>query len=96
MGGLVYTGRFQDATAIQLDWDLLTDLSATIFVVPSVRSSVSGLTTGVQDFEMMLELTYQYELTPHLILQPDMQYIIQPGGTGRFLTPLFWGSTNRD
>jgi porin len=41
-----------------------------------------GATVGVQDFEIVLELTYQYELAPHLIVQPDLQYIVQPGGTG--------------
>ncbi len=31
--------------------------------------------------EMVLELTYQCQLTPWLIVQPDLQYIINPGGT---------------
>lgn len=30
--------------------------------------------------EMVLELTYQAEITPCLIVQPDVQYIINPGG----------------
>ena len=40
-------------------------------------------TNGVQRFELSIELTYQYEITPYLILQPDMQYICRPSGTGR-------------
>jgi porin len=35
-----------------------------------------------QDFEMVLEWTYELALAPWLTLQPDMQYIIKPGGTG--------------
>ncbi len=31
--------------------------------------------------EMVIELTYQAELTPWLTVQPDLQWIIQPGGT---------------
>ena len=43
----------------------------------------SQQTDGLQCFEMIIELTYQYEVTPHLILQPDMQYVLRPNGTGR-------------
>jgi porin len=45
----------------------------------------------VQEFEMVLEATYQCELAPHLIVQPDVQYIIQPGGTGRIPDALVLG-----
>jgi porin len=31
--------------------------------------------------EMVLEATYQAQITPWLIIQPDIQYIINPGGT---------------
>lgn len=45
----------------------------------------------VQRFELAIELTYQYEATPHLILQPDVQYIVRPGGTGRIPDALMIG-----
>jgi porin len=32
-------------------------------------------------YEMVLETTYQIELTPWLSLQPDVQYVIHPSGT---------------
>ena len=35
-----------------------------------------------QAFEMILEWTYEVALAPWLTLQPDMQYIFKPGGTG--------------
>jgi len=31
--------------------------------------------------EMVLEFTYQAQITPWLVVQPDLQYIINPGGT---------------
>lgn len=31
--------------------------------------------------EMVLEVTYQAQITPWLVIQPDIQYIINPGGT---------------
>ena len=40
-------------------------------------------TVGVQDYEMAIELTYRFYFARHsLFVQPDLQYIIQPGGTG--------------
>ena len=40
-------------------------------------------TVRVQDYEMAVELTYRlYFKDRSLFVQPDLQYIIQPGGTG--------------
>ena len=35
-----------------------------------------------QDFEIALEWTYEYQIYPWLALQPDVQWIINPGATG--------------
>lgn len=35
-----------------------------------------------QDFEMVLEWSYILQITPWLQLEPDIQYVIRPGGTG--------------
>ena len=37
---------------------------------------------GVQHYELVLELNYNIELTKWLHIQPDIQYVINPGGTG--------------
>ena len=37
----------------------------------------------VDAYELALELFYQLRLTPWLSLQPDLQYIVHPGGTGQ-------------
>ena len=48
----------------------------------------SGARNGLRDegenpigAEMVIEFTYQAEITPWLVIQPDLQYIINPGGT---------------
>jgi porin len=48
----------------------------------------NGVRNGLRDeganptgAEMVIEFTYQAEITPWLIVQPDLQYIINPGGT---------------
>ncbi len=33
----------------------------------------------VQDYELVLELGYVAQLTPWLTLQPDVQYVVNPG-----------------
>lgn len=38
--------------------------------------------TGSEDFEMVLEWMYKIQLTQWLNIQPDVQYIIKPDGTG--------------
>ncbi len=41
--------------------------------------------------EMILELTYQCQVTPWFSVQPDLQYIIDPGGTRDFNNALVLG-----
>ena len=43
-------------------------------------NSFNGTSLPVQSDEEFVELTYQYQLTPWCQLQPDVQYIINPGG----------------
>jgi porin len=48
------------------------------------RAQRTNLTVGVQRNETALELTYRFQFQGNaLFLQPDLQYIIRPGGTGR-------------
>jgi porin len=39
-----------------------------------------GSTIPVQSGETFVEATYQYEVTPWCVLQPDIQYVFNPGG----------------
>jgi len=40
----------------------------------------TGTYTPTRSNEKFAELTYQYQVAPWLQLQPDMQYVINPGG----------------
>jgi porin len=40
----------------------------------------TGAFTPVRSGETVIEVTYQYQLTPAVILQPDFQYVFNPGG----------------
>jgi porin len=37
----------------------------------------------VQNFEMTLEVNYGWTIRPGLLLQPDLQYVVQPDGNAR-------------
>ena len=48
------------------------------------RARASDPAVGVQRYETALELTYRFRFRADaLFVQPDLQYIIRPGGTGR-------------
>jgi porin len=48
---------------------------------------------GGQDYETVIELTYRFDLrNGALFIQPDLQYIIQPGGTSRIDNALVLGA----
>jgi porin len=48
---------------------------------------------GVQSHETVLELTYRLALLKSaLYLQPDLQYVFRPGGTGRISDALVLGA----
>jgi len=46
----------------------------------------------VQDYEIVLELNYRYQITPFVYVQPDMQYVIRPGATGNIPDALVLGA----
>jgi porin len=43
-------------------------------------NSFGGTSFPVQSSEEFVEVTYQYQLTPWCQLQPDFQYVFNPGG----------------
>jgi len=40
----------------------------------------TGVTTPIRSSETFVELTYQYQLRPWIQIQPDIQYVFNPGG----------------
>jgi porin len=65
-------GRDEDALGIAIAYAQLGDTKSVAMVEEG--SDVVGS-------EMVLEATYQFQVTPWCVLQPDVQYIINPGGT---------------
>ena len=59
---------------------------------PDLRRSQAGGPNGQQDFEMALELSYIVEISEWLHVQPDLQYIVKPNGTGRIPDALVVGT----
>ncbi|MGH8047049.1 MAG: carbohydrate porin [Chthoniobacterales bacterium] len=75
--GLVYTGlipgRDNDAIGIALGYADLTQGAAQTMFDDGSREV---------GYEMVIEGTYDAQITPWLHLQPDIQYIVRPGGSG--------------
>ncbi|BCU78257.1 carbohydrate porin [Luteolibacter sp. LG18] len=46
---------------------------------------------GKPEYEMVLEAGHRFQITPALYAQPDIQYIIRPGGTGKVDNALVLG-----
>ena len=65
--GMVYEGLFPNRD---------NDTTSFGFSYGKVSKDLLG-----QDFEMLVELTHMFKITPFLSVQPDIQYIIHPGGS---------------
>lgn len=70
-GGLVYTGPFKGRDHDQIG----LAIASTAFGQP-----YRDITPDTAARETTIEVTYQAEIRPGLILQPDIQYIKHPGG----------------
>lgn len=73
-GGVSYKGAFGrdgDTVGLGFGWSKIN---------PAGFASVPGATIPLRAQEVLFELTYQAQLTPWWTVQPDTQYIINPGG----------------
>ena len=90
-GGLVYQGLFasrpHDTAAFGVAYGAFSSQLARS--QRDARSAGSG--AGIQKYEVALELTYIVQATRWLQVQPDLQYIINPGGTGKIPNALVLG-----
>jgi porin len=75
-GGFTFTGMFRnrpdDALAIGFAYTNISD-----------RVSASDVDFGepvARNYEALIEVSYTYQVNPGLAIQPDFQYIFQPGG----------------
>jgi porin len=70
--GLV-PGREKDKTVFFLTYGAFSDDFAD-------EKAAAGM--AKPDYEMVLEVGHRFQVTPSSYIQPDVQYIVQPGGTG--------------
>ena len=52
----------------------------------------TGAPATIQDFEMVLEWTYVAQVARWLAVQPNVQYVIKPGGSGAIPNALVLGA----
>jgi porin len=72
--GLVYTGVIPSRDAGQLGFGITQAHNGDAF-----RRAAAGAGTAVDSAETTLELTYSDNLTPWLVVQPDVQYVMDTG-----------------
>ncbi|WP_373510727.1 carbohydrate porin [Thiocapsa sp.] len=68
-----FAGRNQDRLIFGTTFGKLSD---------DYAAEQVSLGNGDPDYEWVLELGYRIQLTKFAYIQPDIQYIVQPGGTG--------------
>jgi len=67
--GMHYTGLFSNDDQLGL-----------AFAHASIQHSEDVTTTNEYPSENVIELTYQLQLSKHISIQPDIQYVLSPGG----------------
>jgi porin len=74
----LFADRPDDALGLSASW---LRSSSAVSGLDRDTCSLTRLCAPVHGHEAVVELTYQYALTPWLQLQPDLQYIIHPGSS---------------
>ena len=86
-GGLTYKGlipsRDNDQTVFGVVYGKFSS---------DYAQSVSDAGEGYPDYEMVLEWGYRVQLTPFAYIQPDIQWVMNPGGTGNIPNALVLGA----
>lgn len=80
-GGVTITaplpGRDNDSAGFDVGYGRISGRTAAL---DRAANAASGTHNPVRSAETLIELTYQAQITPWLQLQPDAQYIFNPGG----------------
>jgi porin len=69
-GGFAYQGLFEER---------VDDILALGFAYARNSSQFRSYTEGAETGELALELTYRFQITPYFALQPDFQWVKDPG-----------------
>jgi porin len=72
-----FPGRDDDIVGVAFAW---ANLSHSLRSLDHDVFTFTGVNQPIQSSEMVLEVPYKAPITPWLMLQPDFQYIIRPGG----------------
>ena len=80
-GGVTYKGLFRgrenDILGIGFG---LANISSRARALDRDAVSFTGIDSPIRDYEAVVEVTYQAQITPNWMLQPVFQYVIHPGG----------------
>jgi porin len=80
-GGFTFKGllgsRPDDQVGVAFAWGRISPQTA---AYETDLAIVSGAPQVIQNFEAVVEGTYQWKLADKWYLQPDVQYVIHPGG----------------
>jgi porin len=77
--GLTFTGAFgrdSDVIGLGASYEGVSEANAQ---VSRAFGALNNLPVVTPDYESVVELSYQTQLAPWLILQPDVQWIVHPG-----------------
>jgi len=85
-GGLVYTGLFPSRKADRLGLAFAYGQVSSGYRSLAAQEGLPGAS-----FEAVSELTYSIQMTPAVTLQPDLQYVLHPGGTQQYGNALVAG-----
>jgi porin len=81
IGGMTLTaplpGRTNDSAGIEIG---IAQVSPQASLLDRAKAFYTGDFVPARRTETVIELTYQAQLTPWLQAQPDMQFVINPGG----------------
>jgi len=80
-GGVTYKGLFRGRENDTLGIGFgLANISSRARALDRDAVSFTGIDSPIRDFEAVVEVTYQAQITPNWMLQPVFQYVIHPGG----------------
>src|SRR5262245_4334242 len=81
-GGLVYRGPFASRPRDRAAFGVVYGEFSHELTRSQRAARSAGSPVGIQTYELVLELTYRFQVTGWLRMQPNLQYIINPGATG--------------
>jgi porin len=90
-GGLVFSGiiagRPDDAVAIAAAYGHVSDRARSL----DEENILLGTRASARNFEALMELTYQAKIANGVLLQPDFQYVWNPGGSSEIKNAVVFG-----